>query len=184
MTNYTKLLFPSTLALLAAAYFMTLLPSKASANTIKDSQEISKLLSEAKSEAIALRDDADEMAIFTRSKLSWRTFVAKLDEIKEHINKTGELLAKLDAARESGSSWQQQAIDHIRPVLKELATNTEATYVHLNDNKRTAHNKELTDYCDVNYRLAKELAALVGDFIDYGETKAHFAELQKKVDTR
>jgi hypothetical protein len=184
MTNYTTLLLRSTLALLAGAYFMTLLPSKASANTVEDSQEISKLLAEAKSEAIALRDDADRMATFTRSKLSWGTFAAKLDEIKEHINTTGELLAKLDAARESGSSWQQQAIDHIRPVLKELATNTEATYAHLNDNERMAHNQELVDYCDMNYRLAEELAALVGDFVNYGEAKARFAELQKKVAAR
>jgi hypothetical protein len=36
----------------------------------------------------------------------------------------------------------------------------------------------------VNYELAKELAALVEDFIDYGETQATFAELQKKVEAR
>ena len=184
MTNFARPLFRSALAFLAAGYFMISPPSRASANTLGDSQEISTLLADAKSEAVQLREDADYMATFTRSKLSWGSVATKLDEVKEHINKSGRLLAKLDAARESGSSWQQQAIDHIRPVLKELATNTEATYAHLNDNKRMIHNQELVDYCDMNYRLADELAALVGDFVNYGETKARFAELQKKVTAR
>jgi hypothetical protein len=185
MTNYTKPLFRSTLALLAAACFIVISPpGKASANTIEDSQEISKILSDAKSEAVELRDDAERMEAFTRSKLSWHSLAVKLDEIKEHVNKSGRLLAKLQDVRETGSLWQQQAIDHITPALTELAANTTATIEHLNANRTPVHRKALENYCNVNYRLAKELAALVGDFVDYGEAKATFAELQSKVDAR
>ena len=69
-------------------------------------------------------------------------------------------------------------------MLKELAANTEATIKHINENKTSVHSMQLADYCRVNYELAKELAALVGDFIDYGETKAKFEDLQKKVEAR
>jgi len=184
MTNYSRPLFLSTLALLAAAYFMISPLGKASAHTIGDSQEISKLLSEAKSEAVELREDADNMHTYARSNLSRHSLAVKLDEIKEHVNNSGRLLAKLNGARETGSSWQQQAIDHITPVLRELAANTTATIEHFNVNRSPVHRKELEDYCQMNYRLATDLATLVGDFIDYGETKANFAELQKKVDAR
>jgi hypothetical protein len=184
MTIYRRLLFPSILALLVAEYLMIWPATRALASSIGDSKEISALLSEAKSEAIELRKDAEKMETFTRSKLSWESFALQINEIKDHVNKTGELLAKLNQIRETGSSWQQQAIDHITPALKELATNTESTIEHLNENRRLVHSKELEDYCVVNYELAQELTALVGDFVNYGETSAKFAELQKKVTAR
>lgn len=184
MTNYKVLRFPSALAVLVAGCSMISPATGVASASIGDSVEISTLLSEAKSEALQLRDDAESMQSFTRSKLSWQSYPGKINEIREHINNTGELLVKLTGARETGSSWQQQAIDHITPVLKELAANTEATIEHINENKTSIHSVQLADYCRVNYELAKELAALVGDFVDYGETKAKFEELQKKVGAR
>jgi len=124
------------------------------------------------------------MQSFARSKLSWESYAGAITEIKDHINKTGELLAKLTGDREKGSSWQQQAIDHITPMLKELAANTEATIKHLNDNRTFLHSPQLQDYCRVNYDLARDLASLVTDFIDYGETRAKFEELHEKVEAR
>lgn len=184
MIIYRRLLFPSILPLLVAGYLIILPAPRAVASSVGDSEEVSKLLSEAKSEAIELRYDAEKMEAFTRSKLNWESFATKINEIREHVNKAGELLARLNQVRETGLPWQQQAIDHILPALKELAENTESTIEYLNENRRLIHNKEMENYCLVNYELAKELAALVGDFIDYGETEARFADLQKKVKAR
>jgi hypothetical protein len=184
MHKYRRLFVPSMLIFLGAGYLVITPAAGVAFGSMGDSEEVSKLLAEAKSEALELRDDAENMQSFTRSKLSWQSFANKISEIKHHVNKTGELLAKLNGVREAGSSWQQQAIDRITPTLKELAANTEATIQHLNDNKTSVHSEALENYCDVNYQLAKELAALVGDFIGHGETKAKFAELQKKVEAR
>jgi hypothetical protein len=184
MTNYRRLLLPLTLAALLGGYLMLSPVAGAASSSIGDSEEISALLSNARFEAIELRDDSDKMLSFSRSVLPSQNFAGKLTDVKDHVNKAGKLLAKLDQARGTGSSWQQQAIDHITPVLKELAANTEATINHFNDNRMLVHSKELVEYCSVNYELAKELAALVEDFIDYGESQAKFAELQKKVEAR
>lgn len=181
MTIYRRLLVPSTLACLVTGYLLTAPAKSAAAGSVGDSETISGLLSEAKSEAIELRADAEKMETFTRSHLSFGSFATKLNEIKDHVNKTGKLLTKLNEARETGSSWQQQAIDHIAPTLKELAANTQSTIEHLMENRRVEHNPDLEEYGLVNYELAKGLAALVGDFVAYGETQAKFAELQKKV---
>ncbi len=91
------------------------------------------------------------------------------------------MIAQLTEARDTGSPWQQQAIDHILPALKELAANTTLTIDHLNNNKNVIHNEALQRYCGVNYELARELVALITDFMDYGETEAKFADLQRKV---
>src|SRR5579864_40971 len=147
MTNYRRLLFPSTLMLLAAGYLMIAPAARAVDSSIGDSKEISTLLSEAKSESIELREDAEKMEAFTRSQVSWESFAAKINEIKDHVNKTGELLAKLNQVHETGSSWQKQAIDHITPALKELAENTKLTIEYLNENKKVMHSSELEDYC-------------------------------------
>jgi hypothetical protein len=184
MTNHTTSLFRSALMLLTAASFMIVLPATSSAKTMGDSQEVSKLLLDAKSEAVELREDAEKMATLVRSKVSWQSLGVTLDQIKEHVNKNGRLLAQLQEARATGSPWQQQAIDHITPLLTELAANTTATIEHLNVNRSLVHRKELSDYCKTNSKLATELAALVADFVDYGATKATLAELQKKVDAR
>jgi hypothetical protein len=184
MTIYRRLPFLSMLALLVAGYLMISPATGAAAASIGDSEGVSKLLLQAKAEAIELKKDAEQMETFTRSRLSWQGFSSKINEIRDHVNQTGKLVGELNQARETGSSWQQEAIDHITPALKELAANTGSTIQYLNDNRNPAHHEELENYCRVNYELAKELAALVTDFIDYGETKAKFAELQKKVEGR
>lgn len=184
MTNYRKLLYPSLLVPMVAGYLMVSHITKAATAPIGDSEEITNLLSQAKSEAIALRDDADEMATYARSGLSWASFAGKVNEIKEHVNDTGKLLARIEQARATGSLWQQEAIDHITPVLKELAATTESTIEHLNNYKTLVYTRDFKDHCDVTYDLADQLAALVGDFVDYGETKAKFAELQRRVEAR
>ena len=184
MTNCRKLSFPSTLTILAVGYLMISPANGVASGSIGDSVEISALLSDAKSEALELRDDADHMQSFTRSNLSWQSYAGTINEIKNHINKAGGLLAKLTGVRETGSSWQQQAIDQITPVLKELAANTEATIEYLKENRTFLHSTQLQDYCRVNYELARDLTSLVTDFIDYGETKAKFEELQEKVEAR
>jgi hypothetical protein len=166
--------------LLMAGCFMISTTPTAAASSIGDSEQISSLLSEAKAEAVELRQDAEKMETFTRSKLSWESFATKINEISDHINKTGDLATRLNQARETGSAWQQQAIEHITSALKELAANTESIIEHLNENRKLVHSKQTEEYCRVNYELSKELAAMVSDFVDYGETKAKFAELQKK----
>jgi hypothetical protein len=184
MTNYRRLRLSLTLAALLGGYLMLSPVAGAASSSIEDSEEISTLLSNARWEALELRDDSDKMVSFSRSALRVQSFAGKLTEVKDHVNKAGKLLAKLDQLRGTGSPWQQQAVDRITPLLKELAANTEATINHFNDNRMLVHSKELAEYCSVNYELAKELAALVEDFIDYGETQATFAELQKKVEAR
>ena len=167
------------LAALALAYFVTPISAKAA-----DSAEITKLLADAKAEAVALKADATNMESFTRSASSWETYLSSLDMIKGHVNDTGELLAKLKDAEATGSPWQQTAIKRIEPLLKEMADNTTATIKHLSDNKNKVHLPEFKDYVKANYELATDLEALIRDFVDYGNAKEKFESLGSKLEVR
>lgn len=176
-----KLIRPASLALSLIALAFAMAPV-CGAQASKDSKEASRLLSDVKSEAVQLRHDADELKAFTHSTLTWQSHSAKVDQIKEHVNNAGELVSKLDNARDEASPWQQQAIDRITPMLKELAANTTATIEHLNQRPQLLHTGPYADYVAANYEVASSLAELISDYVDYGKSKARSEDLASKLE--
>jgi hypothetical protein len=174
MKNYRGIAGLTTLALLAAVY---MIPMAMKATESGDSPQIAQLLADAKTEAVELKSDSQDMEAFTKSKLSWESYARKVELIREHVNSTGKLLAKLQDVAAAGSPWQQTAIQRIDPLLRELAANTEVTINHLNENKAKIHFAEFKDYVKANYELATDLEALIHDFVNYGEAKAKLERL-------
>ena len=92
---FTKRILNScTLASLLLAGIV-LAPALRAAEIPGDSKEVSDLLSQAKTQAIQLKNDAADMEAFTRSNLSWQSHALKITEIKQDVNKVGETVAKL-----------------------------------------------------------------------------------------
>ena len=100
--------------------------------------------------------------------------------IKDHINQAGGLVIELAARRTKASAWQQAAIDRVTPLLRELASNTEATIEHLIKNQRRIHTQEFQEYVKATYNMATRLAAIIGDFVDYAEAKDKYEPLSRK----
>jgi chromosome segregation ATPase len=178
-----KTVFLFALTLLVAGYF-SISPAKASAQaSTGDSEEVNKLLSEAKAEAHQLESDADHMSTFGRSDLSYESHAWKISEIRDHVNQTGKILADLENAQDTASPWQQQAIDEIRPLLQEIADNTTAAIDHINNNPGKVHLKasQYDAYLKENYEVARELAALITDYVDYGKHKANYEQLAEEL---
>lgn len=167
-------------ALFAACCF--LFPAAIRGAAPADSPEIAKLLADAKSEAYELKADSEDLDSFTKSKLTWQSHASKIEMIKDHVNASGKLLAKLKDVEALGSPWQQEAIIRIEPLLRELANNTEATIDYLNENKNKVHFQEFRDYVKANYELATDLESLIRDFVNYGETKGKFERLKSKLE--
>lgn len=171
-----------TLVALVAGYLMISPVARAASPSGEDSKEVSQYLNEAKVEAHELEQDVNTMESFTRSDLTAQSHATTLNEIGDHINKAGKLLAKLHAARDGGSAWQQKAIDEIEPLLKELAANTKMAMEFFNDNKRHINvSPTYQEYLKSNCGLAKELSELITDYVDYGFHKAEFDRLGEKV---
>ena len=149
----------------------------------QDSATITGLLNDARSSAVQMRKDAAIMESYGRSKMSWESHAAQINIIKEHVNTLGKLVKQMDDARDGASAWQKDAIDHITPLLKEMAANVTTTIEHLNKNQGAFAHHGYKDLLSANYRLAKDFSALVNDYVDYGEAKETFATLESKVGT-
>ncbi len=166
------------LALLAAGCLLT--PAVMRAQQA-DGERISKLLSEAKAEAVQLRNDSDELVSITRSSKAWQTYGEKIEMIKEHVNATGKLLTDMREAEAVADPWQKSAIEQIEPLLRELASNTERTIKHLNENQNRVHMPEMKDLAKANLALAKDLETLIRDYVEYGNAKQTYERLSGKL---
>jgi hypothetical protein len=172
-----KVRYALGLALLMAASLYLLPALQASDNPVADSPEVSDLLTQAKSHAIQLRNDADSMRQFAKTGVSWQSHAAQINTIKSHINNLGKVLQKMSDRHPFASPWQQGAIDRVTPLARELASNIEATINHINNNQNRLNLPEYKDYLSANAELSSSLSELIGDYVSYGKSKAKYERL-------
>jgi len=166
---------------LAAAGFLFLTPAMKAAE-VPDSEHVSKLLSDAKTMAFQLKEDADRMESFTRVGVSWQSHADAIMVIREHVNEMGKIEAKLRAARGEASPWQKTAIDRIMPFIDELGGYTSAVIEHINADPKRLNTAEYKDYLEANVDYSADMAAMIADFVNYGKTKARFERLNEKLE--
>ena len=147
-----------------------------------DSEQFLKILSDAKNEALVLQKDAAELNTFTQSGVSWQSYADQLGQIKTHVNNVASIVQELSDLRIIASPWQRIAIDRVNPLLKELASNTQSTITKLNNNPGRVHMAPYKEYVAAHYDLATEMASMIGDFVEYGKTKAKFEALTRKLE--
>jgi light-regulated signal transduction histidine kinase (bacteriophytochrome) len=147
-----------------------------------DSEQISKLLSRAKSHAVMAENDAATLESYTRSKMDWQSHARQLERIKEHVNELGQLNKQLSDSRAEGSPWQQTAIDQVDMRLREMADLLTGTIRHLNDNPSQVHMQAYRDYVKSNGELTSRIAKMIDDFVDYDEAKSKAASLEQKLE--
>ena len=102
--------------------------------------------------------------------------------MRENINELGKDVAALSDARPEGSLWQQDAIDHIDPLLQSMADHLSAMIQHLNENQNRVHMPPYIDYARANYQLSEKLLATINDYVDYAEAKSQAEALEQKLE--
>jgi hypothetical protein len=147
-----------------------------------DSQQLTQVLGEARDEAAELARDADEMDSLIRNEVSWQTHVVMLDRVKDHVNNMARIVAKLSDTRASGSDLQEQAVDRILPLLKELATNTTAAINYLNQNKSRPISDPYTQYLKDNVDTAHQLSSTVSSLFEYEKSMSKISKLKNKLE--
>ena len=60
--------------------------------------------------------------------------------------------------------------------------NTSATIEHLNANKNNLGTPEYREFVTANTEMANELASLITDFVDYGQSRAKYDRLKIKLE--
>src|SRR5580704_14493376 len=115
-----------------------------------DSQELTTLLEQASDEARELAIDADDMKALIISDQNWLPHALKLAKIKGHVDNMALILDKLTKIQSSGSELQEQAVERILPLVKELQANTEAAMNYLNQNKDRPVSDSYQQYLEKN----------------------------------
>ncbi|HEV2132797.1 MAG TPA: hypothetical protein VGR47_00915 [Terracidiphilus sp.] len=146
-----------------------------------DSPAVSKLLEAVKSHAALADEDAHTLASYTRSDIGWQTHGKQLTLIKEHVNDLISDSNQLNAMRDEGSPWQQEAIDRIGTLLPEMASNLTSTIDHLNDNKNRTSLKPYRDLAKANETVIHKAHEIIADFVDYSQAKAKSETLEKQL---
>ena len=148
-----------------------------------ENPEITQLLTDARDKAAELSRDADDMEALIRTDVSWQSHAEMLESVKEHVNQLGRIAAQLEQKRDSASQWQQQAIDRMLPVLKELAANTTVAINNLNENKgRPLETSSYPQYLKENAEAARNLSDMISSFVKYGDSRAKVEKLEQKLE--
>ena len=167
-------------ALIASMLFLFSTPLSAQK---QENPEVTQLLADTRDKAAELSRDADDMESMIRADVSWQSHADMLELIKTHVNQLGKIAAQLEQKRDSASQWQQQAIDRMLPVLKELATNTTAAINHLNENKtRPLQTSSYPQYLSENADAAHNLSDMISSFVKYGDSRAKVEKLEQKLE--
>ena len=181
VTMKIQSMFRNLSGLAALALALTAGSLAGSAQT-SDSEKISDLLSQAKTQAVLAQDDAATLESYLGSDMSSRSHARRLEQIKEHINELGHLNKQLSDSRAEGSAWQQKAIDQTDVSLTEMADLLTATINHLNDNSTRVQMQPYRDYVRANRELTEKLARMISDFVDYDNAKSKADALEQKLE--
>ncbi len=144
-----------------------------------ESEQVSKMLSDAKMQAFQLKEDAEQLETFSRLSGSWASHVEAVNKIKENANVMGRLLTKLQNNRNIAAPWQRTAIDRITPIAKELAANTTAAIEHLSKTPERLTTPGYQNYLEAIADSASNLASTIAQFVDYGKTRQRLDRLVK-----
>ncbi len=169
-----------TLAVATLGFFPV--SSAVAAIPVPDSEHVNDLLSDAKTMAYRLKEDAGAMESYSRLNLSWQSHGNAITRIKEHINDLGSQVTKLKDAKDGASPWQKNAIDRITPVLQDLAATTTSVIEHINKRPAMFTSPEYKDYLEANADYSADLAAMIGEFVETAKARQRLEASTEKVE--
>jgi hypothetical protein len=149
--------------------------------TRPESQQLADLLSDASNEALELASDAAEMQSLISNDTNWVTHALMLAKVKERVDNMALIIEKLSKAQKSGSELQEQAVEQMLPLVKELSANTTAAINYLNRNKARPISDSYTQYLNKNAETARQLSSIITSLVEYQKSMADIERLRSKL---
>jgi hypothetical protein len=104
-----------------------------------------------------------------------------LAKIKGHVDNMALIIDKLSEMQKSGSGLQEQAVQQMLPLVKELSANTTAAINYLNQNKTRPLSNTYKQYLDKNAETAGQLSSMVSSLLDYQQSMEDIEKLRSKL---
>lgn len=124
-----------TAVLSAVALALSVPVRPALAAPLSDSTTIPRLLDQARHHASEANYDAIVLDSYRLSNLDFRTYAETLRNIQEHANHLFQDYYQLQRLRDGGAPAQQEAIDRLEPLLREMATSLTHTSQMLHEHE-------------------------------------------------
>lgn len=181
---YLPLLALALTSVVSAAPIERASNSKSSENRVWSfGAEANNFLKEVKSLSRKLKTDASTLESYKwQTQLHWQTHAHQLNLTREHINKIGEHLDRLQAIKSEVAPWQQRAIEQIVPVAANVAAHTEAAIQHLTENRTYLFAPVYADHLTSIAEMSEELKECTDLFLEFGDTSDKLDRTQKKLD--
>lgn len=145
--------------------------------------EASTLLKNVKELSGKLKSNGSLLESFNKQNARhWQSHADELAQAREHINKIGDRLDRLQAIQSVAAPWQQRAIAEIVPIAADVAAHTQAAIEHLNDNRTRLFAPEYKDHLTAISELSNGLKSTVDTYLDYGAVSDKHQQLEQKLD--
>jgi hypothetical protein len=178
-----RVIHTQSLLLTVGVVIVLLLPQlpMAAYVTRPESPELTELLSDANDEALKLVEDADDTKDLILNDANWVTHALMLARVKAHVDNMALIIEKLSKAQTSGSELQEQSINQMLPLVKELSANTTAAINYLNQNKSRPISDAYTQYLNKNAETAHQLSSMISSLVEYEKSMAEIEKLRSRL---
>jgi len=149
--------------------------------TRPENQQLTQLLSDASDEALELASDANETQALILNDTNWVTHALMLAKVKGHVDNMALIIEKLSKTQKSGSELQEQAVERMLPLVKELSVNTMAAIHYLNRNKDRPISDSYIQYLNKNAETARQLSSMISSLLEYQKSMAEIEKLRSKL---
>jgi thiaminase len=106
-----------------------------------------------------------------------------LARVKGHVDNMALIIDKLSKTEKSGSALQEQAVQQMLPLVKELSDNTTAAINYLNQNKSRPVSDAYTQYLEKNAETARQLSNMITALCEYEKSMADIESIRSKLAT-
>jgi Na+/phosphate symporter len=104
-----------------------------------------------------------------------------LSKVKGHVDNMSLIIEKLKKLQKSGSELQEQAVEQMLPLVKELSDNTTAAINYLNQNKSRPTSESYKQYLNKNAEAARQLSSMISTLLDYQKSMADIDKMRSKL---
>ena len=151
--------------------------------TTDENQQLTQLLADANDEAFELARDATNTQMLIRTDENWVDHALMLAKVKGHVDNLALIIEKLSKAQRSGSELQEQAVEQMLPLVKQLSANTTAAINYLKQSKTRPVSDTYTRYLEKNAETAHQLSSIISSLIDYEKSMTEIEKLRSKLET-
>lgn len=148
--------------------------------TVPQVSKIDDMLAQFERQAVEARREAETLEFGTRNSLSWQSHARYLNTMKEQVNQTGKMLAKLEASKSQATQFQEQAIEAARPHLEDMARRVENAINWLNADRWSISRAEYKDNLQGLSVSSDRLYTEVDTITDYHEARMRLNELTQE----